>query len=1036
MSKTAAVVQIPPEIESAAEAALAEFRTLLANKALGSIVRNQAAWAQQLIAPPRLPLTQSTTFGRLAITPRTDGSYDVRQSDPQKFWRTQTTVEGDSDVLQLLATEEAWLSEQLDGDLPLGELSIGERQGALQLTRRIPVDLTGWVHAYDFEVEDEDFDLVLSNDDADLTAPSGIHAAVVHAHLDERGDGLRHKVVVNYIGQQGRTAAEETIDLKHELTHLVQILMAPDAESFGLMPDQGGRLSGEQAADELSTLPHAQRSIEFYPRVREEVERFLAEHPSYSQDDLREWVDSRETFTALEGDRWQKAVTSFYKAVTERRRTAQRFTPPPRMVESVMEAVQEALLRWGAREFREMRQSARPLRRSQDVVRAQVPIDLSDWDLAAAATRAIVWKKINLEIHLGRGGGNLGEWSDLRRTLSIFLEEPPRTVAEATSVLSTVRATVEHELTHFAQFVLGYMVGNAPGSAGLPTGQAYSSWEDLRRPYTQQLREFYPLLRDSVTRFIQFYEPDELQDFVASDALFVRMREEAPELYQKALKEFYKAVTERRTATVNVVDEAPESHDDAFWDTKQPGQLDSQDTAFPTVTDNDSPAGADRWAPYRKREGSWLPPPPDMVFEVYRALREKHRRRELGGDDAVGETFNVAYNPNNWRLANQIERPFGVRVQVADTYATPYYAPERRTIVLPVDASRSTIAHELTHYAQHLLAGAGGSSRERGQPRRKDRGGNPYYDKNPTERSAPEHSVSDVEFWPKLSAFIDHYRLRLEDPAQLSALVGATSGPRPPNAFFSHLKRYAPRKWQTAVKYAYDAIFGKNEPQRVTGLKQPHKDEGESVGVFLVMPPALQALWPVDRGDTDDDSPPHFTLLYGGEVEEDRQVEFVEVVRSVLSNFAPFELALEQGVAWFENDEGQQIAHKGVAVGHDEMERLHDALRDALEGAGFTVKHHDSFIAHATLGYLDTQEYPSDWPVPEGAFVVDNIDVWGWTTDITLPLGESGVIEFRAARRKATRHSGRHPVSHPRFNKEGEEQGGKHPHADGAIPSG
>lgn len=55
-------------------------------------------------------------------------------------------------------------------------------------------------------------------------------------------------------------------------------------------------------------------------------------------------------------------------------------------------------------------------------------------------------------------------------------------------------------------------------------------------------------------------------------------------------------------AAINVVDEAPESHDDAFWDTKQPGKLQTQDTNFPAGEINDSPHGADPWASQRRRE--------------------------------------------------------------------------------------------------------------------------------------------------------------------------------------------------------------------------------------------------------------------------------------------------------------------------------------------------------------------------------------------------------------------------------------------------
>lgn len=57
------------------------------------------------------------------------------------------------------------------------------------------------------------------------------------------------------------------------------------------------------------------------------------------------------------------------------------------------------------------------------------------------------------------------------------------------------------------------------------------------------------------------------------------------------------------TAAINVVDEAPESHDDAFWDTKQPGRLDTQDTNFPAGEISQDLSGTDPWANRRQRQG-------------------------------------------------------------------------------------------------------------------------------------------------------------------------------------------------------------------------------------------------------------------------------------------------------------------------------------------------------------------------------------------------------------------------------------------------
>lgn len=146
-------------------------------------------------------------------------------------------------------------------------------------------------------------------------------------------------------------------------------------------------------------------------------------------------------------------------------------------------------------------------------------------------------------------------------------------------------------------------------------------------------------------------------------------------------------------------------------------------------------------------------------------------------------------------------------------------------------------------------------------------------------------------------------------------------------------------------------------------------EQGKSY-VVLRVPEHIAASYPADRGD--DDSPPHFTVLYVGEA-EGREDELVEIVEDVLAGVEPFEVALSEGVEWFENHKGQQIAHKGIDAGFDELESVWSKLKEALLAEDFKVKHHDSFIAHSTLAYCDEREY--DGEVPEGDFVAEEFVV-------------------------------------------------------------
>jgi 2'-5' RNA ligase len=162
-------------------------------------------------------------------------------------------------------------------------------------------------------------------------------------------------------------------------------------------------------------------------------------------------------------------------------------------------------------------------------------------------------------------------------------------------------------------------------------------------------------------------------------------------------------------------------------------------------------------------------------------------------------------------------------------------------------------------------------------------------------------------------------------------------------------------------------------------------EPGEKVGVFLRLPPEIAKQWSKEGRSGEDDSPPHFTVLFVGGVHEAEHDELMDVVERVASRFGPLPLALKEGVGWFENHKGQQIAHKEL---DDESEKrlgeLHAALKEAVTGAGFEVKHKEPFIAHATLAYCDDRDYSG--PIPEGSFTAHQLEVWGWPTDDVVAL--------------------------------------------------
>lgn len=122
-----------------------------------------------------------------------------------------------------------------------------------------------------------------------------------------------------------------------------------------------------------------------------------------------------------------------------------------------------------------------------------------------------------------------------------------------------------------------------------------------------------------------------------------------------------------------------------------------------------------------------------------------------------------------------------------------------------------------------------------------------------------------------------------------------------------------------------------------------------------------------------DSSPPHVTVLYIGAVPRARFAELEDIIRDVAGDHDPLPLKFREGVEYFENDEGQTIANKGIDG--QGLTRLHQDLRREVEAAGFEIEHHDGFIAHATLAYLDGPEYQGE--CPEGAWTARTIELWG-----------------------------------------------------------
>lgn len=201
------------------------------------------------------------------------------------------------------------------------------------------------------------------------------------------------------------------------------------------------------------------------------------------------------------------------------RHTAGVFEAPPAMVEAVVIRTRAVLDSW--RENRRV-----------TLMASEIPVDLTGWKYADRVP-GYTAPPIRIELYgrPNREEGQWGSWNTVERTLTLFLPRPQaaRNIEALLEPNGLARRTIEHELEHVAQEILGAAAG---GMAGLPIPT---------REFDPALREFYPLVRDEVQRFRRYLvpaEPPQIHAWVASQPFFQKLRAVDPKLWQKAVKLF------------------------------------------------------------------------------------------------------------------------------------------------------------------------------------------------------------------------------------------------------------------------------------------------------------------------------------------------------------------------------------------------------------------------------------------------------------------------------------------------------------------
>lgn len=187
----------------------------------------------------------------------------------------------------------------------------------------------------------------------------------------------------------------------------------------------------------------------------------------------------------------------------------------------------------------------------------------------------------------------------------------------------------------------------------------------------------------------------------------------------------------------------------------------------------------------------------------------------------------------------------------------------------------------------------------------------------------------------------------------------------------------------------------------------------EHVGLFLPLPARLARQYPAEGKEGEDQSPPHVTLLYIGDVEDERVRELEAVLRRAVQAVPPLELKLLPPRT-FQNDSGQTILHSGVDC--PVLETVHNALRSALERRGFDVQAYDEFKPHVTIEYIDHGERARFADIaPRGRWRTDSVGFWVEDDRKELPLGPQSnrnavVAELLQARRRDLAELLRYPA--------------------------
>jgi tRNA nucleotidyltransferase/poly(A) polymerase/2'-5' RNA ligase len=170
------------------------------------------------------------------------------------------------------------------------------------------------------------------------------------------------------------------------------------------------------------------------------------------------------------------------------------------------------------------------------------------------------------------------------------------------------------------------------------------------------------------------------------------------------------------------------------------------------------------------------------------------------------------------------------------------------------------------------------------------------------------------------------------------------------------------------------------------------KKTGDRTGVGLFIPlPEDQCEGFPSRGE-EDKSPNHTTFLYVGDVSQEREAEFLQVLAEVFLDFNAPVRGVTGPVDYFpQPDKDRRVAYLPIRFDKD-LSKLRWKVRDALMSHDFQVD--DSFPLifkpHTTLEYMDGVDSVYVDEVPKVDWNFDGIEVWGLPRLHTISFNKEG----------------------------------------------